>query len=210
VYLPDAFREDNLGQLHAAIRSSGLATLVTSGAEGLTASHIPLLLDPEPGPFGTLLGHVSRANPQWRGLDGGGTALAIFLGPEAYVSPTLYATRRTTGRVVPIWNYAAVHAYGRLAAIEDPERLLELVARLTSRHESGRPDPWSAADAPPDFIAAQLRGIVGLQLTIDRLEGKWKMSQNRPAEDIPGIVEGLATEAPEVSQLVARRNRGRQ
>lgn len=208
MYLPPQFKEDDVRVLHEAIRGAGLATLVTLSADGLIASHIPMLLEPEPKPYGTLLGHVSRANPQWQSVDTNVQALAIFLGSDAYVSPSLYATKRQTGKVVPTWNYVAIHAYGSLQLFDDPERLLDLVMRLTLRQESIRAQPWAVSDAPKDFVAAQLKGIVGLELPIKRLEGKWKMSQNRPAEDWAGIVAGLAAEGQtEVARLVAERNR---
>ncbi|MDE3076194.1 MAG: FMN-binding negative transcriptional regulator [Chloroflexota bacterium] len=207
MFLPPSFRKDDPGLLHEAIRRTGLATLVTYGPDGLMASHIPLLLDPAPAPLGKLIGHVSRANRQWSGFTPDVPALAIFLGPDAYISPSWYATKRMTGKVVPTWNYVAVHAYGRLSAFEDAERLLALVSGLTEREESSRARPWAVTDAPPKYIEAQLRGIVGLELTIERLEGKWKMSQNRPAEDAAGVVDGLLAEgAKEVAHLVAEEN----
>ncbi|MGE0118263.1 MAG: FMN-binding negative transcriptional regulator [Dongiaceae bacterium] len=203
MYLPPHFREERVPVLHEAIRRAVLGTLVTLGADGLEASHVPMLLDPEPAPYGTLTGHVSRANGQWRRTDAGVQALAIFLGPEAYVSPSWYATKRQTGKVVPTWNYVAVHAYGALRVFEDAERLLRLVTRLTETHEAGRTSPWAVADAPADFIRAQLKGIVGFELPIARLEGKWKMSQNRPAEDRTGTVEGLRREGGSDEAAVA-------
>jgi len=210
VHLPPHFREDDVATLHQAIREARLPTLVTFGPDGLTASHLPLLLSPEPAPFGTLHGHLSRANPQWRTFAEGVQALAIFLGPDAYVSPSWYATKRDTGKVVPTWNYVAIHAYGILRTFDDPARLLELVSRLTSVREGPRAEPWAVADAPPDFIQSQLKGIVGLELAIERLEGKWKMSQNRPAEDCAGVVDGLEREGglieTAVARLVAERN----
>ncbi|HLG73017.1 MAG TPA: FMN-binding negative transcriptional regulator [Chloroflexota bacterium] len=207
MYLPRHFEESRPEVLHAAIRQSGLATLVTLGVEGLVASHIPMLLRAEPAPWGTLLGHVSRANPQWRDLASGVEALAIFLGPDAYVTPSWYPTKRKSGKVVPTWNYVAIHAYGQLRPFEDPGRLLELVTALTDRQETPRAEPWRVADAPDDFIQTQLKAIVGLELTITRLEGKWKMSQNRPTEDATGVVSGLAAEGhPDVAAIVAERN----
>jgi transcriptional regulator len=194
MYLPPHFKEERVPALHEAIRTAALGTLVTMGADGLEASHVPMLLDPEPAPYGMLVGHVSRANEQWRRADAGVPALAIFLGPEAYVSPDWYATKRQTGKVVPTWNYVAVHAYGALRFFEDAERLLALVTRLTETHETGRPAPWAVTDAPPEFIRAQLKGIVGFELPIARLEGKWKLSQNRPAEDRASVIEGLRRE----------------
>ena len=191
MYLPKAFEEDRLPVLHDAIRSSGLATLVTVTAAGPVASHVPMLLDAGAGERGTLLAHVARANGQWRDTLPGSKALAIFTGPDAYVSPSWYATKRETGKVVPTWNYVAIHAYGEPTFFDDAERLRALVARLTERHEAGRPAPWSIADAPADYIAGMLRAIVGVALPIERLEGKWKLSQNRPEADRVGVIAGL-------------------
>lgn len=192
MYTPPAFRIDDRQRLVATIRDAGLATLVTATAEGLMATPLPLLLDETEGPHGTLYGHLARANPQGRLPAIGGEALAMFTGPDAYVTPAFYATKQETGRVVPTWNYVAVHAYGPLEVFDDPGRLLEVVRRLTERHETGREAPWSVADAPEDFIRAQLRGIVGLRLQISRIEGKCKASQNRPAADRDGVAAGLA------------------
>jgi len=193
MYNPPAFAETRVPVLHAAMRDIGLATLVTLEADGIVASHVPMLVDPEPAPFGTLLGHVARANPQWRAPSREIEALAIFLGPEAYISPSLYPTKAATGKVVPTWNYVAVHAWGRLETFDDPARLLALVTRLTERHEAGRARPWAVSDAPADFVAGQLKGIVGFALEVTRLEGKWKVSQNRPAADRASVAAGLAT-----------------
>jgi transcriptional regulator len=193
MYNPPHFREDRVPVLHEAIRQAGLATLVTLGPDGLVASHIPLLLDPEPAPYGTLLGHLARGNPQERSRSDG-EALAIFLGPESYVTPSWYATKRATGKVVPSWNYVAIHAYGKLELFDDAERLLALVTRLTRRHEAGRAEPWEVSDAPDDYVRGMLRGIVGFAMPIARLEGKWKMSQNQSAADRAGVAQGLARE----------------
>ena len=190
MYIPEPFKEERIDVLHDAIRRAGLATLVTLTGEGLIASHIPLLLDPKPAPLGTLLGHLARPNPQARGAVG--DALAIFLGPDAYVTPSWYATKRETGKVVPTWNYVAIHAYGKLELIDDPAHTREHIAQLTERHEEGRPVPWATSDAPEDFIASLARGIIGFRLTINRLEGKWKMGQNRPLADRIGVADGLA------------------
>ena len=194
MYLPKDFVEERVPVLHEAIRRTRIGTLVTLGEAGLEASHVPMLIDPEPAPYGTLTGHIARTNPQWRRPTGGVQALAIFLGPNAYISPAWYATKRETGRVVPTWNYVAIHAYGELRFFEDAERLLRLVTRLTETHESGRWQPWAVSDAPAPYIQTMLKGIVGFELPIVRLEGKWKMSQNRPAEDRAGAVEGLRRE----------------
>ena len=203
MYVPVHFREERVPVLHEAMRHSGLATLVTSGKDGFEASHVPLLLDPDPAPLGTLRGHVARGNPQARGAGSEVEALAILMGPEAYVSPSWYPTKAETGRVVPTWNYVVVHAHGRLRFFEDPERLLELVSGLTEAHEGGRARPWSVRDAPEEYIRAQLKGIVGFELSIARLEGKWKLSQNRSARDRAGVVEGLTREGRESATAVA-------
>lgn len=204
MYVPAPFREDRIEVLHGAIRAAGLATLVTLTPEGLIASHIPLLLDPEPAPYGTLLGHLARPNPQARGAVPGVAALAIFHGPDAYITPSWYETKRRTGAVVPTWNYVAVHAYGEVAFFDDPARLLDVVTRLTEREESRRAAPWAVGDAPEAFVAGMLKGIVGFALPIARLDGKWKLSQNRPAEDRAGVVAGLAEDGrTDVAALVA-------
>ncbi len=194
MYLPKEFSEERVPVLHEAIRQAALGTLVTCGADGLEASHVPMLLDAAPAPYGALIGHIARANGQWRRVAAGAPALAMFLGPEAYVSPAWYATKRQTGRVVPTWNYVAVHAHGELRFFEDAERLLALVTRLTETHEAGRPEPWAVSDAPAEFVRGMLKGIVGFELPIARLDGKWKLSQNRPAADRAGVVEGLRSQ----------------
>ena len=203
VYVPPLFKEDHVEVLHEAIRQVGLATLVTYTADGLIASHVPMLLDIGPAPYGTLIGHLARPNPQARGAVG--EALAIFQGPEAYITPSWYATKRETGKVVPTWNYVAIHAYGTVEFFNDRERLLEVVTRLTERQEAPRAEPWAVDDAPADFIDVMLKGIVGFAMPITRLEGKWKMSQNRPAEDRAGVVNGLeAEERADVAALIPR------
>lgn len=191
MYIPPAFREDDPDALRRIIREARLATLVTATAEGLVATPLPLLLAPEEGPHGTLYGHVARANAQWK-LPPQGEAMALFAGPDAYVTPSWYAAKREHGKVVPTWNYVAVHAYGPVAFFEDADRLLDVVTRLTVLHEAPRAAPWAVSDAPEAFVRAQLRGIVGLRLPIARIEGKRKMSQNRGAEDRAGVAAGLA------------------
>jgi transcriptional regulator len=207
MYVPPHFNEERVEVLHDAIRQARIGTLVTIGEGGIEASHVPMLVDPEPKPFGTLRGHVARANPQWRRAAADVESLAIFLGPNAYVTPDWYETKRESGKVVPTWNYVAVHAYGTLHFYEDPERLLALVTELTRTHEAPRAQPWKVSDAPKDYIAGMLQAIVGFDLPIARLEGKWKVSQNRPPADRAGVVEGLAREGgPEearVAEIVA-------
>ena len=204
MYLPAAFRQDDPAALLAAIRAAGLGILVTLTPDGLIASHVPMLLDPGPAPYGTLIGHLARPNPQARGTMAGVAALAIFTGLDGYISPSLYETKRRTGAVVPTWNYVAVHAYGEIAFFEDPERLRAIVTRLTERAEAPRPAPWAVADAPEAFIDGMLKGITGFTLPIARLEGKWKLSQNRQADDRAGVVAGLEAEGREdLAALVA-------
>ncbi len=204
MYVPPAFRMEDLPDLHRAMRAARLATVVTSTAEGLLATPLPLLLDPEEGPLGTLYGHLARANPQATS-PALGEALAIFAGPDAYVSPAWYATKREHGRVVPTWNYVAVHARGVPEFFEEEHRLLDVVSRLTDHHEAGRADPWAVSDAPARFVQGQLRGIVGLRLPIARLEGKRKMSQNRSAEDRRGVAAGLGASDRPADRDAARR-----
>jgi transcriptional regulator len=203
MYLPPHFAEVRLEVLHDAIGRAGLLTLVTQGASGLDASHVPLLLEPEPGPLGRLVGHVARANPQWRTTPDGSPALAIALGPDAYVTPSWYPSKRETGRVVPTWNYVAIHIHGEVRFFQERERLLDVVTRLTDRHERARPAPWKVADAPPDYLDGMLKEIVGVELTITRIEGKWKASQNRTEADRRGVEEGLRSEGQaEMASLV--------
>ncbi|TPJ38861.1 FMN-binding negative transcriptional regulator [Mesorhizobium sp. B2-5-13] len=205
MYTPPAFRDDDKDSLMATIRAARLANLVTATADGPLATPLPLFLDETEGEHGVIHGHLARANPQWR-IPSIGDGLAIFMGPDAYVTPAWYATKQETGKVVPTWNYAAVHAYGPVEFFDDADRLLEVVTRLTNLHEGARAAPWAVSDAPPDFIQSQLRGIVGLRMPVVRLEGKRKMSQNRNAADRAGVASGLAaSERPsdrEVSALI--------
>ena len=205
MYVPPHFVEDDKAALHQAIRETRLATLVTLGSEGMEASHVPILLDEGEGTYGAIRGHLARANPQWRRASAETPALAMFLGPDAYVSPNWYATKRETGKVVPTWNYLAIHAYGRVEFFEDAERLRAIVTSLTQRHEGRREKPWAVSDAPEDYIRAQLRGIIGFRLPIDRLEGKWKLSQNRPETDRRGVIEALEGEGGALESAVAQR-----
>jgi len=208
LYLPSHFKQSDLAVLHEFIRGSGLVTLVSLGADGLIASHVPMLLDAETGPYGTLIGHLAKPNPQGRGVADGVEALAIFHGPDAYVTPNWYATKREHGKVVPTWNYVAVHAHGTIEFFDDSDQLLDVVTRLTNRHEGSRAAPWAVSDAPPDFIKAHLKGIIGFRLTITKLDGKWKMSQNRPAADRTGVAEGLRAEGREDVAALVPEDRG--
>jgi transcriptional regulator len=204
MYNPSTFKEARVPVLHDFIRQHGFGTLVTLRPDGLEADHLPFELDPEPAPLGTLRGHVARANPVWQTTRRDVEALVVFLGPNVYVTPGWYPTKQETGQVVPTWNYVVVHARGRLHAIEDRAWLRGLVARLTARHERGRERPWSSTDAPPDFIEAMVNGIVGLEIPIVRLEGKWKVSQNRNAADRRGVIAGLRAAGDPASAAMAR------
>jgi transcriptional regulator len=168
----------------------------------MIASHIPMMLEREGPALGVLKGHVSRANPQWREFTPEVEALAIFMGPEHYITPTWYAEKAETGKVVPTWNYAVVHAYGRLRVVEDTAWLRGHVEALTKTHEAGMPKPWSVDDAPEDFVSAMLKGIVGLELAVTRMEGKWKVSQNRGERDRGRVAEGLGELGTESSRAM--------
>lgn len=205
MYTPAPFRQHDLPTLHRQIAASGLATVVSRGASGLQASHLPLLLEPAEGEFGTLYGHFARANPQWRDLENGGEALAVFSGPDAYVSPGWYPSKAEHGKAVPTWNYIAVHAHGRAELFNEPERLLHLLGRLSERHEAGRAQPWAVSDAPRDYIDAMLRAIVGFALPIQRLDGQWKLSQNRSPADQRGVHQGLNSSAASGDRELAAR-----
>lgn len=191
MYIPAHFNEDRTAVLQDLIRAGGLATLVSMTEDGLIASHAPMMLDPDPAPYGTLIGHLAKANPHAVLANPGVQTLVIFRGPDGYITPSYYAAKKEHGKVVPTWNYAAIHAYGTLEVFNDRARLLAVVTRLTNQYEMLRAAPWAVSDAPADFVQAHLRGIVGIALPIARLEGKVKMSQNRPAADQPGVVEGL-------------------
>jgi transcriptional regulator len=205
-----------LGELCAVVP----ATLVTHGPGGFRASILPMLFDRDDGPHGMLRGHLARGNPQWReieasvaaGGDGAGEALAIFDGPDAYVSPAWYEEKRLTGRVVPTWNYVTVQVHGTISTIHDPDWLIPHVGRLVARHEAGRPHPWSLTDAPEDYVRTQARAIVGLELRIARLEAKEKLTQNRSAPDIDGTIGGLSAGRPReraVAEAMRRARRDR-
>ena len=202
MYIPPLFKLAELGDIHAAIRAARLASLVTATAEGLIATPLPVILDEGEGEYGTLYGHVAKANPQWK-MPATGEAMAIFMGPDAYVTPSWYVTKQENGKVVPTWNYVAVHAYGPVEFFEDADRLLSIVTALTNLHEGRREQAWEVSDAPGDFIAAQLRGIVGLRMPITRLDAKRKMSQNRRADDRAGVVAGLSASADPIDRQVA-------
>lgn len=208
MYQPPHFREERLDVLHDLIRTHPFGAMVTVGADGLVANHYPFVIDQGQGELGTLRAHMSRANTQWRDLDGSRDALVIFQGVHTYITPSWYPSKAESGKVVPTWNYALVHAHGRPRAIHDPAWLLRHVGELTAQHEAGRAEPWSLTDAPADFVAGLLKGIVGVELEISRIEGKWKASQNRPESDRAGVVRGLTEQGDErsleMAEMVAR------
>lgn len=191
MYQPTHFREARADVLRELMDGHPLGTLVTLGPDGLNGNHIPFLYDADPAPHGTLRGHVARANPVWREHRQDVEALVIFQGPQAYVTPSWYPRKQHTGKVVPTWNYLVVHAYGPLRVIDDREWLRGFVMRLTERHEARRETPWKVTDAPADFIETNLKAIVGIEIPVSRLFGKWKVSQNQPAADREGVVRGL-------------------
>lgn len=198
MYVPPAYRETRADVLHALVRAHPLGTLVTAGAAGLTANLIPFDLVETAGGM-VLRAHLARANPQCEDLRAGAETLVIFQGPEAYVTPSWYAAKAEHGRVVPTWNYAVVQVRGRPQVFDAPDWLAAQVGRLTEGHEAGRAHPWAVSDAPEAFIAGQLRAIVGLEIPIERIEGKWKMSQNRSEADRSGVAEGLRAEGAEAA-----------
>jgi len=190
MYTPPAFLVSERSELHEMMRQCHLANFITATVTGPMATPLPLLLDETEGEMGVLYGHLARPNPQWQ-ADVIGHGLAVFMGPDAYVTPSWYATKAEHGKVVPTWNYAAVHASGPVEFFDDAERLLEVVNRLTNHHESSRKQPWAVADAPQTYISGQLRGIIGVRMPIVDLKGKRKMSQNRPEADREGVRRGL-------------------
>ena len=202
MYEVGAFREERIDVMHALMRSHRLATLITVNNGVPDANHLPLLIDPEPSPYGTLRGHVARANPVWRQA-GGQEVLAIFQGPQAYVTPSWYPSKKETGQVVPTWNYAVVHAHGPLVIYDDREWLHGLVTRLTDQQEAGLPQPWRVADAPAGYLERMLGAIVGIEIQLTRLSGKWKASQNRSAADRAGVAEGLVLQGSAEAQAMA-------
>jgi transcriptional regulator len=206
MYIPAHFAADEatVGEL---LSNHGAADLVTLTAEGLAATLLPFLYLPEAGEHGVLHGHLARNNPQWK-LPAVGDALAIVRGPDAYISPSWYASKAEHGRVVPTWNYLTAHVYGRLVVHDDPDWTEDLVRRLTAKHEGGREHPWSVDDAPRAFIEGQLRAIVGIELVIGRVEAKAKLSQNRPPADVNGVISGLRERGDMRSADAVQRARG--
>jgi transcriptional regulator len=203
MYLPAHFAEERVDVMHELIRTHSLASIVTVAGGKLTANHIPMRIFASPAPFGTLRAHVARANSLWREIADGADALAIFQGPDLYMSPSHYITKHETAKVVPTWNYIVVHAHGILRAIDDSRWLREFLEGLTDQHESKRAVPWKVSDAPDNFINAQLKAIVGLELTITELVGKWKVSQNRVPADRRSTIDSLRNDADPASLAMA-------
>ena len=204
MYLPKMFEETRPEVLQQLLREHPLGTLVVMTANGLDANHIPFEYEPQPLPWGTLHGHVSRANPVWRDFSPDTEALAIFQGPQSYVSPSWYPSKQETGKAVPTWNYVVVHARGPLKVIDDSQRLRTHVEHLVARHERHRNPPWQVTDAPADYIEKQLSLIVAIEIPLTSLRGKWKVGQNRTPRDRQGMLEGLLQEGrPEATALAA-------
>jgi transcriptional regulator len=214
VYSPKHFEENRIDAMHALMRAYPLATLVAVVDATITANHIPVTILDAPAPYGVLQGHVARANSLWRQAREDLEALAIFQGPQVYISPSLYATKRRTGEVVPTWDYAVVHARGTLRFIEDAAWLRDLVGRLTDVHEAQRGAPWKVDDAPAPYIDRMLAAIVGFEFSIASLSGKWKVSQNRDRADREGVVAGLGAaddaDSHEIAEMLAARGGGGQ
>lgn len=205
MYVPPAFAEEDLGALHAAMQENSFATLVTRGGEGLFATHLPFLLDAEAGPYGTLRGHMARANRQWRDFSAGEEVMVIFQGSHAYVSPSWYQAELS----VPTWNYVAVHAYGKPRLVEGEEVTVALLREMVAEYEGDMEQPWTLDRLPPEFVAKLAQAMVPFEIPIERLEGKFKLSQNRSVEDRRGVIAALqAQEAPAVMTVAWLMERG--
>jgi transcriptional regulator len=209
MYIPPAFRESDLPALQAQIAASGLTTLISVGAQGPIVSNVPIIFDASAGQYGMISGHLARANPQWRESDLSIPAIAVFMGADAYVSPSYYPSKQEHGKVVPTWNYSMIVARGRLEIFEDADALRTQVETLTKRFEQGFEKPWEVSDAPDDFITRQIKGIVGVRLHIESLDGKAKLNQNRSAADQEGVVAGLSPSPRAADREVAHAMRER-
>jgi transcriptional regulator len=207
MYQPPAFREDRIEVQHALIRTHPLGLVITAGPGGLMANPIPFLIDADGTPRGTLRCHMARGNPQWRELAAVEECLVVFQGPQDYVTPSWYPAKKAHGKVVPTWNYVTVHAWGRPRVMDkDDIWLRRQIEDLTNAREHGLADPWKVDDAPADYVASQMKGIVGIEIPIGRIEGKWKLSQNREAGDRAGVVAGFRAQGDEtMAALVAER-----
>ena len=204
MYVPKHFEETDLAVLHGLVRSRPFATWVVWANGELVVNHLPLLVDPDRGRLGTLVGHVARANSVWQAITDRTPSIAVFQGPQKYITPSWYPSKQVTGKVVPTWNYAVVHAHGSPRVIHDKEWLLAHVTKLSDRHEEHRAMPWKVTDAPRDYIEALLNAIVGIEIPLDALHGKWKLSQNRSAPDLLGTIHGLSGEGDPESDEMAR------
>jgi transcriptional regulator len=211
MYIPKHFAEERIPVLHGFIEAHPFGTLTTMGESGLIASHIPIVLERESGTMGLLKGHISRANSQWRDFSPEVDALAIFSGVEHYITPSWYPEKAETGKVVPTWNYVAVHVYGRIRIVEDATWLRAHLEMLTNIHEAEMTAPWRVSDAPEEYVAAMMRGIVGIEMAVARIDGKWKVSQNRAEKDRRGVAAGLGelstAESDTMQALVEERRR---
>jgi len=212
MHIPRHFEEQRVDVMHELIRARPLATLITLSSGGLNANHIPLHLKASPAPFGTLQGHVARGNPVLSDLEKDIEVLAVFHGPDAYITPSWYATKQETGKVVPTWNYAVVHAYGRMRIVDDAAWLRAQLEALTAHNEASFPKPWAVSDAPRDYTEKLMASIVGIEMVISRLSGKWKTSQNQPQQNQASVIDGLKAggqrDTEEMAALVeaARKN----
>lgn len=203
MYIPKHHEECDLAVLHALVQAHPLGAWVTQGDGELIANHIPFLLDTSRGEFGTLVGHVARSNRVWQSFSKSVDSVVIFQGPESYITPSWYPSKHAHGKAVPTWNYAVVHAHGLPRAIEDSEWLLGHISHLTDLHEAQQALPWKVSDAPPEFTDRLLQAIVGIEIPITKLVGKWKTSQNRPKPDQLGVVAGLTGRGDEQSAEMA-------
>ena len=203
MHIPPPFRRDDPATLQSAMRRFQTATLVSHGASGLMATHVPIEVAEWPSPLGRLRCHFARANPHAEMIAEADEMLAIFHGPEGYISPNWYPSKAHNSKVVPTWNYATIHAYGTAKSFTDPNALRALVGKLTDRYEARQATPWSIDDAPDDYIDSMLSAIIGIEITVSRLEGKWKMSQNRSAEDQQGVIHGLQAQGDPGSLALA-------
>lgn len=205
MYQPVHFVEEDRPTLHALIRAHPLGLLISADDVDVQANPVPFLLDEKTGEHGTLRAHLARANPQWQHLEKGAKALAVFQGSDAYVTPSWYQSKKDHGRVVPTWNYVCVQVRGTIRVINDPDWLHSQLTALTDMHENGRSQPWSINDAPAGFVDMQKRAIIGLEMEMTDISGKWKVSQNRPVADQIGVAEGLAIDGQdEMADLVRR------
>lgn len=203
MYIPKHFEETDLPTLHALVQSHPLGAWVTLADGALVVNHIPFYIDPARGEYGTLVCHVARANTVWKNFLREVLSVVIFQGPQTYITPSWYPSKQEAGKAVPTWNYAVVHAHGLPHVMDDRDWLLAHVSRLSDMHEENRPHPWGVEDAPPDFIDGMLKAIVGIEIPITKIDGKWKASQNRPAQDKLGVVAGLSAQADDDSQAMA-------